>query len=213
MDIVNDDELESQPSLGSKKKSDDRKPSGDDPVSDFLLKTYYTLNQPNMQGVKIGICLAPVALMLFFYIFVSSSTSNTIAFAALLISLVFIGISMWLLCWILDKDQGTRAMQDISDPIKEGSEGFFITQYGTIFQLALLCSGLLFLVYMNRSPASGESKLHEYLGTTSLALFTSISFLLGANCSALSGYAGIWVSVRANIRVAAAARKCYNDAL
>ena len=37
--------------------------------------------------------------------------------------------------------------------------------------------------------------------------------MIGANCSALSGYAGIWVSVRANVRVAAAARKCYNEAL
>ena len=46
-----------------------------------------------------------------------------------------------------------------------------------------------------------------------MAIITSISFLIGANCSALSGYAGIWVSVRANVRVAAAARKCYNDAL
>lgn len=51
------------------------------------------------------------------------------------------------------------------------------------------------------------------MGTTSIALITSVSFLLGANCSALSGYAGIWVSVRANVRVAAAARKCYNEAL
>jgi len=104
-------------------------------------------------------------------------------------------------------------MQDISDSIREGSEGFFITQYGTIFKLALVCSGLLFLVYLQRSPASGESKIQNYLGTTSIALITSVSFLLGANCSALSGYAGIWVSVRANIRVAAAARKCYNEAL
>lgn len=46
-----------------------------------------------------------------------------------------------------------------------------------------------------------------------MAFITSISFLLGANCSALSGYAGIWVSVRANVRVAAAARKCYNEAI
>lgn len=66
---------------------------------------------------------------------------------------------------------------------------------------------------MQRSPASGESRLNNYLGTTSIALITSVSFLLGANCSALSGYAGIWVSVRANIRVAASARKCYNEAL
>lgn len=46
-----------------------------------------------------------------------------------------------------------------------------------------------------------------------MALITSLSFLLGANCSAISGYAGIWVSVRANVRVAASARKCYNDSL
>ena len=46
-----------------------------------------------------------------------------------------------------------------------------------------------------------------------MAFVTSVSFLLGANCSALAGYAGIWVSVRANVRVAAAARKDYNDAL
>lgn len=104
-------------------------------------------------------------------------------------------------------------MQDISDPIKEGSEGFFITQYGTIFKLALVSSGLLFLVYLSRSPASGQSQLHLYLSPMSMAFITSFSFLLGANCSALSGYAGIWVSVRANVRVAAAARKCYNDAL
>lgn len=166
-----------------------------------------------MAGVRLGLLLAPLILILVFYLFISNSTSNIIAFTALIISLVFIGISMWLLCWILDKDQGSRAMQDISDPIKEGSEGFFITQYGTIFKLAVVCSFLLFLVYMQRSPASGDSELHNYLGTTSIALVTSISFLLGANCSALSGYAGIWVSVRANIRVAAAARKCYNEAL
>ena len=36
---------------------------------------------------------------------------------------------------------------------------------------------------------------------------------MGAVSSALSGYAGIWVSVRANLRVAAASTKCYNDAM
>lgn len=46
-----------------------------------------------------------------------------------------------------------------------------------------------------------------------MAMITSIAFLIGANCSALSGYAGIWVSVRANVRVAASARTCYNESL
>ena len=80
-----------------------------------------------MNGVKIAAGLAPFVVILMFYLFVSNTTSNIIAFTALVVSLVFMGISIWILCWILDKDQGTRAMQDISDPIKEGSEGFFIT--------------------------------------------------------------------------------------
>lgn len=217
---MEDDELESQTlrtspnrNGGGPMKSDDRKPAGDDKISDWLLHTYYKLNKDNMAGVRMAICACPFVLIGLFCLLVSSSTSNVIAFSALVISLVFIGVSLWMLCWILDKDQGSRSMQDISDPIKEGSEGFFITQYGTIFKLALVCATLLFLVYMQRSPASGDSKISTYLGTTSIAVITSLSFLIGANCSALSGYAGIWVSVRANVRVAAAARKCYNEAL
>lgn len=58
-----------------------------------------------------------------------------------------------------------------------------------------------------------KSKLSEYFGSLSMAFLTSISFLLGSVCSAISGYAGIWVSVRANLRVAAAAKRCYNDAI
>lgn len=129
-----DDELESQ-TLNTSSSSIrngkgmymDRKPTGDDPVSDFLLKQYYKLRQPSMRGIQIAIGLTPLVAILFFYLFISSTTSNIITFSALIISLVFIAISMWMLCWILDKDTGSRAMQDISDPIKEGSEGFFIT--------------------------------------------------------------------------------------
>lgn len=46
-----------------------------------------------------------------------------------------------------------------------------------------------------------------------MAFVTSGSFLIGAFCSAIAGYAGIWVSVRANVRVAACAGSDYNKAL
>ena len=198
----------------------DKKPTGDDWIADWLLKTYLKITRANSNNssallTTIGICVGtPIALVLCFALLISSSTPNLIAFIALVTACIFVGVSLWMLCWILAKDDGTRAMQDVSDPIKEGSEGFFITQYGTIFKLALACAALLFLVYLQRSPAtSGDSQLHLYISNPMMALVTSISFLLGANCSALAGYAGIWVSVRANVRVAAAARKDYNDAL
>lgn len=109
MEIVNEDELESQ-TLKKPQKSDDRKPKGDDPISDYMLSIYYKLSHSSMNGVKIGLLMAPFALILLFYLFVSDSTSNIIAFSALVVSLVFISISMWMLCWILDKDVGSREM-------------------------------------------------------------------------------------------------------
>jgi hypothetical protein len=108
MDLHHDDELESQNLSG--KKSDDRKPSGDDPIADYMLKIYYLLRKDSMRSVLYGLCATPLAIIFLFWLLISDSTSNIIAFSALVVSLVFIGISMWLLCWILDKDQGTRAM-------------------------------------------------------------------------------------------------------
>ena len=153
----------------------------------------------------------PLAILVF-YVLVSQSASNLIAFSSFSISLQFIVFSMWILGWILDKDIGPRSMQEIAEPIREGSEGFFKTQYGTIFKLAFGSSLGLFFIYSMRDPVPG-SDLNHYFSTMAMALIMSISFLIGACCSAIAGYAGIWVSVRANLRVAAASRNDYNAAL
>lgn len=164
------------------------------------------------ETLKYAILASPIFLITAFYVCISSSTSALISFIAWNFSIVFIGISLWMLCEILMKDQGPRAMQEIAEVIREGSEGFFITQYGTIFKYAFLTSLGLFIMYaMREIPA--QSNLNKYFSPISMAFITSISFLMGSVCSALAGYSGIWVSVRANLRVAAASRKCYNDAI
>jgi len=78
--------------------------------------------------------------------------------------------------------------------------------------LSFVCAIILFGIYACREPVKG-SELNEYFSVLGMAFITSISFLVGAVCSAIAGYAGIWVSVRANVRVAAAARNDYNKAL
>ena len=45
------------------------------------------------------------------------------------------------------------------------------------------------------------------------AYITVAAFLLGALCSGVAGYVGMWVSVRANVRVSSAARRSAREAL
>lgn len=183
-----------------------------DPIADMILEWYRRVETKELTAVKYGaIAFAPVS-MLVFTMFISNTMANTIAFFAFAVSCTFILFSIWLLGSILDNDTGTKAMQEVADPIREGSEGFFMTQYGTIFKLSLVCSIVLFFIYSVREPIAG-SELNHYFSITAMAFITAISFLIGAVCSAIAGYAGIWVSVRANIRVAASARNDYNKAL
>jgi len=183
-----------------------------DPWSDWLRTVYAEFKKPMYKPIIVGCFVSPIVLTILFAILISNSFSNVVAFGAFCTSILFIGISMWMLCWILEKDEGPASMREISDTIREGAEGFFITQYGTIFRFAFIVSFILFLIYLNRSP-SANSQINDLISPTFMAFIVMISFLIGAHCSALSGYAGIWVSVRANLRVAAAARKDYNDAM
>jgi K(+)-stimulated pyrophosphate-energized sodium pump len=100
---------------------------------------------------------------------------------------------------ILNKDTGNERMIEIADAIREGSEGFFMTQYSTIFKLSLIFGITIFLFYLGRELTPDES-LKSILGSTMISIFIVISFFMGALCSALSGYTGMWVSVRTNIR-------------
>jgi Na+/H+-translocating membrane pyrophosphatase len=52
--------------------------------------------------------------------------------------------------WIMKKDKGSPEMQKISDYIMEGSEGFFIAQYGTIFKLSFVFAIAIFLLYWSK---------------------------------------------------------------
>ena len=123
----------------------------------------------------------------------------------LLICLGAFLVSWALVHWLLLQDMGPESMQAISTAIREGSDSFFSRVYGTIFRLSLPMACLLFGVYAFRQPAKGHESINQGL----LAFLCAGSFLLGAGCSALAGYVGLWVSVRANTRVSASAMHSY----
>jgi len=64
--------------------------------------------------------------------------------------------------------------------------------YGTITKLAVVVAVAIYFLFLNRGRVAGQ---HDSMSTNAIATFTAVSFLVGAFCSGLSGYIGMWASL------------------
>jgi K(+)-stimulated pyrophosphate-energized sodium pump len=117
------------------------------------------------------------------------------------VAVVALGLAMVLARMVIASDSGTAEMQVISNAIREGAEAFLKRQYQTIGVIALVLAVVVFVGY-HLSPR-----------TAPYAMKTVVSFLVGAICSGLAGFTGMYCSIRANIRAASAARTSLDRAL
>lgn len=125
------------------------------------------------------------------------------------ISVIGLLFAVYLIRDVLKRDTGTAAMQEISNAIKAGAEAFLRRQNRTIAYLSIALAALIYILYaFVRTPNE-----HDPASASMLALWTTLSFALGAACSVAAGYMGMWVAIRTNIRTAAAATKGMNGAL
>ncbi len=108
---------------------------------------------------------------------------------------------------VLRSDTGTPKMIDISNAIKEGAEAFLKRQYRTIVVLALVLAVIILLFYKFSSSPNIRSLGPDIYWKVTLA------FLVGAACSLVAGYIGMFVSIRANVRTASAVQTSLNRAL
>ncbi|KAJ6676692.1 K(+)-INSENSITIVE PYROPHOSPHATE-ENERGIZED PROTON PUMP [Salix viminalis] len=142
------------------------------------------------------------------YIGARTSPIMVFVFAVCIFSFL---LSIYLTKWVLSKDEGPPEMVQISDAVRDGAEGFFRAQYSTISKMALLLSLVILCIYLLRSTTPQQES--SGLGRSTSACITVAAFLLGALCSGVAGYVGMWVSIRANVRVSSAARRAAREAL
>ena len=126
---------------------------------------------------------------------------------------VAVAISHQLTVWVMAKDDGTENMHQVAAAVRKGAEGFFSTQYGTIFRMSLAVAAILGVGYMFRPAEYDDANSDTAISTVGMALVVAMSFLFGALFSALAGYTGLFICVRANIRVAAAAKKDFRETM
>src|SRR5918912_210570 len=113
----------------------------------------------------------------------------------LLAGIIAIVFAAWLARDVLSGDKGTKAMQEVAGLIFEGAMAFLNRQYRTIAMLAIVAAviiGVLIGILAN-NPEHG--------------LKTAIAFLVGAFCSGLAGFIGMYIAVQANLRTPPAAQR------
>ncbi len=123
--------------------------------------------------------------------------------------LIGVGFAVYLMRDVLGRDTGTQEMQDVASRIVEGANAFLRRQYTTIAILAGV-SAVLVGVLLALIPASTQGTTVDNL---TLGILTGVAFLLGATASGVSGYIGMYVAVRSNLRTASAARRSLGEAL
>lgn len=112
-----------------------------------------------------------------------------LAIASGLIGVIY---ALFIAAWVTKQDSGSDRMRQISDAVKEGAMAFLAREYKTVAVVAVVLVVLL---------------------AWKLGVWTAIGFIIGTVGSALAGYIGMMVTVRANVRTAQAASKGLQAAL
>ncbi len=107
------------------------------------------------------------------------------------VALLALAVAGWLVREVLAADQGTAKMREISQAVQEGAAAYLRRQFRTLGVFVVLIFFVLLLL-----PADSAG----------VRWGRSAFFVVGALFSALTGFTGMSLTVRGNVRVAAAAR-------
>ena len=113
----------------------------------------------------------------------------------IIVGVALVALAALLVAWVLAREvlaasEGTESMKEIAAAVQEGAAAYLARQFKTLSVFAVIVVIALYFL-----PADTSS---ERIGR-------SLFFLVGAVFSAITGYTGMWLAVRGNVRVAAAA--------
>jgi K(+)-stimulated pyrophosphate-energized sodium pump len=134
---------------------------------------------------------------------VFGSFENTMLWLLVAVSFVALAFAYYLVREVLAAPEGTDKMKEIATAIQEGAKAYLSRQFRTVGIFIGLLTVLLFFILPAPDTAALATGLHSEFG---IKLGRSIAFILGAGFSAITGFTGMWLAVRANVRTANAAR-------
>ncbi|MGZ8604979.1 MAG: sodium/proton-translocating pyrophosphatase, partial [Actinomycetota bacterium] len=130
---------------------------------------------------------------------VFGSFESNALWVILVISLVALVFAYYLVREVLSAPEGSEKMKEIALAIQIGAKAYLSRQFRTVgIFIALLTVVLFFALPVSENANHGEMFIR---------VGRSIAFILGAGFSAITGYTGMWLAVRANVRTANAAKE------
>src|SRR5918997_2096938 len=120
-----------------------------------------------------------------------------------LTALLALVVGFVLMKGVLAADQGTPKMIEIAKAIQEGALAYLKRQFRTIGYILIPLAIIVFIT----SAAVDKPNGVEALSFTESGSFRTLAFIAGCLMSGLTGFIGMGLAVRGNVRTAAAARE------
>jgi len=116
-------------------------------------------------------------------------------------ALVAIAVGFFLVKSVMAADEGSPKMKEIAKAIQEGALAYLKRQFKTIGVILVPLAAIVFLT----STAIAKPDGSEALSFGQSGLWRTVAFVLGCLASGLTGYIGMTLATRGNVRTAAAA--------
>ncbi len=116
-------------------------------------------------------------------------------------ALLAIAVGFYLMKLVMAADEGSPKMREIAAAIQEGAWAYLKRQFKTI---AVILVPLAVIVFVT-STAIKRPDGTEALNFAQAGLWRTVAFVLGCVASGLTGYIGMTLATRGNVRTAAAA--------
>ncbi len=106
-----------------------------------------------------------------------------------------LAVAIYLYFWVQKQDAGSERAQEVASWIEEGAKSYLQRLYMALTMVAAVMAIILAFVF----GMSG--------GSTLSGIEMAVAFIVGAVCSAMAGYMGMSIAVKANVRTAVAAKE------
>jgi K(+)-stimulated pyrophosphate-energized sodium pump len=135
----------------------------------------------------------------------------------LFIAFLGLGYALLLRVQIMRQDKGTAQMQEVWNAIRVGADAYLGRQLKIILPLIFVLTGVLFCSVYVIPPSEEALQRFSQFSADHVRLIVGLgraaAFVMGAFFSMMVGQFGMRMAVQGNVRVAAAARRNFSDAL